>query len=141
VGSIRIDESRFPLIVVTFVGSQDEAEFSAYLEGMTAFAERRLRAVTVFDATRAGPTPATQRARQGAWLKKYRSIIQEYSCGSVFVIRSPLVRGALTAILWIAPIPGAHTVVGTLEEAERWAVERLRAEGVPWPPPAARVPA
>ncbi len=136
--SIRIDESRFPLIVVTFVGSQDEADFSAYLEWMTALAKRRVKAVTVFDATKAGPTSATQRARQGAWIKTNRALIQQFSCGSAFVVSSAIVRGALTAILWIAPVPGPHTIVATFEEAERWALERLRAEGVRGPPAVAR---
>ena len=32
---IRIDESRRPIVVVTFVGTATDAEFDQYLQGMT----------------------------------------------------------------------------------------------------------
>ncbi|MBC7173876.1 MAG: hypothetical protein H5U40_15655, partial [Polyangiaceae bacterium] len=40
--------------------------------------------------------------------------------GYAFVISSSLVRGALTAILWLAPMPAPHRVVGTVGEGEAW---------------------
>jgi hypothetical protein len=45
------------------------------------------------------------------------------------------VRGVLTAILWLQNLPTAHTVVGSIDEAARWAAERLRAAGLDAPPP------
>jgi hypothetical protein len=135
-GATSIDDSRHPLVLVTFHGSLSEPEFDDYLERMSRLLDRHRKNVTVFDARKAKSPTATQRAKQAAWLKTNRVVLEQYSCGSVFVIDSALVRGGLTAILWIAPMPVAHAVVATLEEGERWAFDRLRAAGVPLPPSA-----
>jgi hypothetical protein len=131
---IEVDESRYPLVVVTFVGQVAEYEFDRYLQTMSRVLQRQARNAIVFDASRAASPNAMRRSKQAAWLKSHRDLIQKYSCGSAFVIASAIVRGGLTAILWVSPIPGAHTVVGTLAEAETWATDRLRAAGVAVPP-------
>ena len=48
-----------------------------------------------------------------------------YCAGYAFVIDSAVVRGILTAILWLAPMPAPHVVVSTVEEGERWLREKL----------------
>jgi hypothetical protein len=40
------------------------------------------------------------------------------------VTDNPVIRGAITALLWIQSFPWEYTVVATREEAERWAVAR-----------------
>jgi hypothetical protein len=138
-GVIRIDDSRFPLVLVTFQGPATDDEFDAYLGGMSRILEGRKRNVTILDARLAASPPAKQRAKQADWLKTNRVLLQQYSCGSVFIIKSTMIRGALTAILWIAPMSVPHAVVSTLEEAERWALGRLREEGVSLPSSGASV--
>jgi hypothetical protein len=132
--TIEIDESRFPLVTVTFVGQVAEYEFDRYLQTMSRVLQRRAKNAIVFDARRAANPNATQRSKQAAWLKSHRDPIEKYSCGSAFVIASAIIRGGLTAILWVAPIPGEHTVVATLAEGETWAIGRLSAAGVSVPP-------
>jgi hypothetical protein len=127
---IQVDESRFPLVVVTFVGQLADHEFDRYLLTMSRVLQRRTKNALVFDALRAAAPTAMQRSKQAAWLKANRDLIVQYSCGSAFVIASAIIRGGLTAILWVSPIPGAHTVVSTLAEGEAWAFGRLAAEGV-----------
>ncbi|HEX3771641.1 MAG TPA: hypothetical protein VHV30_12275 [Polyangiaceae bacterium] len=128
--SIVVDDSRFPLVRVTFDGAVADHVFDAYLHALSRVLSRRAKNVIVFDALRAPPPTAKERAKQAAWLKQHRDVIERFSCGSAFVIKSAIVRGGLTAILWIAPIPGAHTVVATVAEAEAWALARLRDAGV-----------
>jgi hypothetical protein len=130
---IEVDESRFPLVVVTFVGQVADHEFDRYLLTMSHVLNRRAKNALVFDARRAAAPSAMQRSKQAAWLKSNRDAIQQYSCGSAFVIASAIIRGGLTAILWVSPIPGAHTVVSTLAEGEAWALDRLAAEGIALP--------
>jgi hypothetical protein len=127
---IVVDESRFPLVRVTFDGPVADYAFDQYLETLSRVLARRAKNAIVFDARRAAAPSAKERAKQAAWLRSHRDLIERYSCGSAFVIASALVRGGLTAILWLAPIPGAHTVVATPGQAEAWALERLRAAGV-----------
>jgi hypothetical protein len=127
----RIDMSRHPLVVVTFDGLATDAEFDDYLTAMTRqILDRRQRSVTILDARTSGRAPATQRKKQADWLKQHEQMLRQYSLGTAFVITSPLVRGVLTAILWLQQMPTAHTVAATFEEAERWAVGRLQSAGI-----------
>jgi hypothetical protein len=124
--SIHVDDSALPLIVVTFEGSVDDHEFERYLARLDALWKRKARSAIVLDATRAARTPATQRRRQAEWMKVNDELLRTYSAGTAFVISSPLVRGGLTAILWLQPIPTAYVVVATRPEAERWARAQLQ---------------
>jgi hypothetical protein len=131
--AVRIDDSRFPVVVVTFPGSYSDPEFEDYLERMTRLLERKKKNVTILDARQASTTTAKQRAKQATWIKAHDALLKEFSCGSAFVIESALVRGALTAILWLQPMPVQHAVVPTMEAAEQWALRRLIEAGVPLP--------
>ena len=128
--TIHIDETRWPLVLVTFDGVSPEPEFDAYLERMATFLDRKTPTATVLDATRAGATPPIQRKKQADWMKTHEASLRRYSAGTAFVISSPMVRGILTAILWMQPMPQEHVVVATLPEAMKWAREKLRARGV-----------
>lgn len=124
---IRFDETRFPIVVVTFAGTATDAEFHAYLAAMSRMIRKKQVTATILDASEAGSTPAVQRRLQAEWLKINAELLRVYSAGTAFVITSPLVRGALTAILWVQPMPSPHTVVGTLGQAEAWAKKQLAA--------------
>lgn len=125
-GSIRVDVTGFPLVVVTYEGMVDDAEFDAYLAELDRHVLRRQRCAFVFDARNAGRSPATQRRKQAEWMKANDEVLRSYSAGYAFVISSPLVRGALTAILWLQSLPAPFTVVATFSEAERWARAQLQ---------------
>lgn len=129
-GNILIDESRRPLIHVSFEGPPSDAEFAAYLERMTRMLELRERTVVVLDGREAGRTPAKQRRMQAQWLDEQRETLREFSLGTAFVINSSVTRGILTAIFWVSPLETPHTIVATYEEAEDWAFERLREAGI-----------
>jgi len=124
---IDVDESRFPLVVVTFVGRPSDAQFRAYLEQMDQIVARRETYATLLDASEVGNTPAVQRRMQAEWLKRHDATIRACSVGTAMVISRAAVRGLLTAILWLTPIPGEHQTFATFEDAERWCLDRLRA--------------
>src|SRR5262245_5373796 len=60
-GSIHIDDSRHPLVTITFDGVVPDAEFESYLRAVTKQLERKQKNVTILDARKAGWTSATQR--------------------------------------------------------------------------------
>lgn len=132
---VRVDESRFPLVDVTFSGTISDEEFRDYLKQMTDLVTRGKRNVVIIDATKAGRTPPVQRKLQEEWLDRHRAELEKSSLGTAFVITSPMVRGLLTAIFWLTTMPSEHVVVGSYEEAERWAFERLRSVGIEPPAP------
>ncbi len=125
-GSIHVDDSNSPLVVVTFESAVDDEEFERYLARLDALWRHKMRRVLVVDATRAARTPATQRRRQADWMRVNEELLRSYAAGFAFVINSPLVRGALTAILWLQSLPSPFIVVSTLPEAERWALGQLQ---------------
>lgn len=131
--AIEIDDSRHPLVIVTFTGVATDAEFRDYLAGMTEMLQRRQVNAVILDSRRAAQTPPVQRKLQADWLKEHEPLLRRYSAGTAFIITSGLIRGILTAILWLQPLAGPHTVVATMEEAERWCAERLREHGLTMP--------
>jgi hypothetical protein len=130
VAAPTIDLSRYPLVVVRYSGLATDAEFDEYLESMTRLIlGRKQKTVTILDARQSDRTPATQRKKQAAWLKTHENMLRQYSLGTAFVITSPLVRGVLTAIFWLQPLPTDHTVVGSMVDAEEWAKAKLTGAG------------
>ena len=128
--AIVYDASRWPLAVVTFTGDRTEAEFDGYLRRMSEYVAREETFATVVDTTRSGGMPATQRRKQAEWMRENEGALRRHSAGTAFVIRSAVVRGVLTAILWMHPIAQEYVVVATQAEGVRWAREQLRKLGV-----------
>ena len=122
--AFTIDDSQWPRGEIRYEGLATPEEFDAYLEDV-----RRIRSrgpnVLILDGRKSGMLPARIRRRQAEWLDENRAMLERNSRGTVFVLESSVLRGALTAILWLAPIPGEWAVLRSLEEAERWADERL----------------
>jgi hypothetical protein len=123
--SIALDDRRWPLLVVSFDGLAGNEEFDRYLTELGQYANRGETWCAIFDATRSVGAPASHRRKMAQWIKNHESALARHSAGAVFVIRSSLVRGVLTAIFWLQPLPHAHAIVSTLEEAETWAKTRL----------------
>ncbi len=126
---IQFDQSRWPLVVVTHHGAPTDEEFDAYLlklkENLDRAVRERMKTVLIFDATHASGSSAKQRQKQAAWMKQHEAPSRLHSAGYAFVIPSTVVRGALTAILWLSPMPAPYVVVATLGEAESFCFKML----------------
>ena len=59
------------------------------------------------------------------WMKRHEEMMRGRTAGIAFVIESALVRGGLTAVLWLAPLPCPHVVVKTLDDAIVWCEQKL----------------
>lgn len=123
-GSVTVDSSAWPLVRVTYVGSVDDARFEEYVREQAALLERRKPYVILFDASESGMPSARQRQRMAEYAREHEAELRRYCKRGVFVIPNSVVRGALTAILWLQPLPFPHEVVSSLNDAE----ERLGAE-------------
>ncbi|HSC89002.1 MAG TPA: hypothetical protein VLC09_17090 [Polyangiaceae bacterium] len=134
---LSFDESRWPLIVVTYPEDTTEAEFVEHLGKLSANIRRTAAAQSqtalIYDITSGYRAPARVRQQQADWMKANASQIKGHCAGIAFVMTSSLVRGALTAILWMSAMPTAYTVVATVAEAESWCADRLREKGVSVP--------
>jgi hypothetical protein len=127
--AISFDERRWPLVRITFRGNASDDEFDGYLARMTQLVSRGQKIATLLDARGTGAVSPVQRKKQAEWQKRHADALRRNVVGTAFVIDSSLVRGALTAILWLSPLPQPHHVTATPEEAERWARHQLQASG------------
>ena len=129
---ISINRDFLPLYVITHKGVITDEEFDAYLKEVTRsmYERQASRRILIQDATDSAPTSAKLRKRQADWLKENEARLGELTIATVFVIPSGFVRGVLTAILWLQPLPMPHHVCGTLAEALEWSEKRLAEVGL-----------
>lgn len=81
----------------------------------------------VLDNRSAGPVSPTQRAIIAEHMRLHAPRTSARCAGTALVFESPVLRGALTAILWLRPPVTVTKVFGSLDEAITWARERLDA--------------
>ena len=134
--SVQVDDSGLPFVVVRFMGKFTDEGFDAYLRDYVEVLERQRggeKVAIIIDA-RQSAMPSSRQARlQADFLAERASLLADVAVGTAFVIASPIIRGALKAILWMQPMPTEHTVVETLGDAEAWARAKLEAAGVSVP--------
>lgn len=119
------------------VGAPAEQQYIEALDNLGRWfaneLESQRKCVFVVDMRDAAPPQATQRRIASDWMKKNVDRFMGVSLGAAFVISSPLVRGALTAVFWLQPLKVPHDMFGHLDDAVRWAIGRLDAENLPVP--------
>lgn len=127
---VHVDASQYPLMRVVYNGVGDDKNFNDYLATLDATLKRaiadRARVAWIFDARLAGFAPPTQRRAQADWMVNNHEGARATCAGFAFVIDSAMIRGALTAVLWFAPMPAPLVVLSTVTAAEIWCKERLQ---------------
>jgi hypothetical protein len=124
---VEFDEEQFPLVVVTPIGPLDFSTFEVYLAQLDAWLVRGQRFAMVLDTRRSAPLPAVLRRRHAEWMAARKAALERWCAGGAIAITDPLIRGTLTAILWVQPLPFRHQVVKTREEGEEWCRTQLAA--------------
>lgn len=126
-----------PLLCLRAIGHPNDQELVESLQSIVGLLqdERQLqrRAVIILDLRKAGPLSAPQRRTASEWMKQNKELYKQSILAAVFIIDSPIIRGVLTALLWLSPIELPYEVVGSLDEAVRWAISRFDAARVPIP--------
>lgn len=122
--SWSIDETRFPLVVTTFgTEFRDDADVRGMTQAADALFSRPSRWVHVLDLRAiVRPANAAQRKIMGDWFRgvKERNANARVLATAVLV-ESTLVRGAMTAVLWLTTPTGERIeVFKTPEEALPW---------------------
>ncbi|MCC6875151.1 MAG: hypothetical protein IT378_12660 [Sandaracinaceae bacterium] len=120
-----LNEDRWPIVIVRWPRELSGAEIDAHFAQIGALAQRRERFVVVLDMLESGTPSATQRAHAARELKALYPTLGSYVVGVAHVIASPLTRGLLTAVYWLAPPPFQTAIVATRADAVRWAESRL----------------
>jgi hypothetical protein len=124
--SYTIDESRFPLVVVTARGEIPFDEFQQYLADIERVI-RRGRQAHVLDFREAQVPSAEIRRGKAEWFKANKQLMQDHVAGTAVVFQSPLFRFMLSSIMLIVPIPVPFSTHGQLADGIAWAQKQLRA--------------
>lgn len=122
---ITLDRTRAPLNFLRFEGTNGDADFRRCFDECDEMLAANQRYGIVIDGTNSDGFTATQRSANANWFATRAPQLRRLCVGAAFSIRSPLVRGTLTAIMWLAPIPMPHTILPTASEAEAWVKKRL----------------
>lgn len=127
---VHYDESRSPLLVCADRGKTTDAEFESRLALMGATLSRQQRFGILLDTRGADRMTPKHRHMQAQWNAANAAALKQYCLGMSFIIDSAIIRGVLTAILWVQPLPMPHSVFATYDPAEAWIIERLTAAGL-----------
>jgi len=103
-----------------------------FLEALLGFANKREVYANILDLTRCGVLLPVERQFIGDNFNAHVEIYKQYLVGVTVILRSPVVRGALTAIGWIHPYPTPVEFASNYVEAERKTIKLLAKRGIEW---------
>jgi hypothetical protein len=129
---IDIDTSLWPVVRVTPYGNLTDADYEAMFKSFDTLWRRRERMLSLTDTRKSGNATPKQRQMIGEWLKTNTNTMERYSLGSVVLVESTLVRGALTAIDWISGSKIRSEYVGNWNQAVDKVKELLIKQGLPY---------
>lgn len=124
-GFYRIDTTDWPLVLLTTEGDINPADLERHLAEYRALLDRNLPFGVVYDASKIGRVDAHIRRRYAEFHQENNEDFRRLCRGIGFVITSSLVRGALTAVLWMVELPFPYKIFATREEAAAWTRRQL----------------
>jgi hypothetical protein len=119
------------------IGPVDDEGLRAYFQGvedqlLRDRAEGR-RYVLVFDPRHGSPPSIQQRMVQARFIDRMRPVIAEVNIGNVLHTPSPVLRGMLSALFWVASSPSPQVSLGKMPDAVDWAIRQAEAAGLEVP--------
>ena len=114
---VTVDDTAWPIVVVSIVGSLSEAEEDTFVTTTTGFPARGDDYVAIIDLTDAGIPSGRFIRHQAQAQKEHRAALHERCLGVAFIIQSVMLRGALRAVLHLQSLPCPQLVVQSREEA------------------------
>lgn len=130
------DDNAWPLLYVRFPSKPlSDAGFEYFIERYTYMVERRIPFATILDSR--GLTTAItahQRKRLTEWFEVTGELAGEHHFGIAVLIANALIRGALKAVTWVAPIPVPIQPFGSIADAGPWIREIFAEQDLPITP-------
>lgn len=122
-------------IVYTCVsGEQTDDELrqrlDVYAERMWAASARGLRMISILEFTDSHRYTARQRKIQSDWNRELGELLAAVTAHLFFAVRSPLMRGVITAVYWLSPPPFHYSICDHLDTALLKVFDFLASSGV-----------
>ena len=127
------DEAAWPLLYVRFPSKPLSNEgFEYFIERYTDVVERRVPFATILDSRGLSTAiTAQQRKRLTEWFEVTGPIAGEHHFGIAVLMSNAIIRGALKAVTWVAPIPVPIKPFGSVADCAPWIREIFAERGIP----------
>ncbi len=83
------------------------------------------KAVVINDGSVELVPPASVRKLQAEWIKSHEDMLRLVCHRLGIIVPGALARHAMTAVLWLAPLPVPMKVLENMDEAVRWAIAEV----------------
>src|SRR5688572_13463230 len=137
-GAVVIDDRYLPIIVTTFFGDVTLEAATWHGETHQALVEaqsrRGVRIVTVTDSSHTKPPAAEVRKYWADLTKNFPPAVKDATLAAFVVIKSPVIRGVMTALSWLNPELRTVELYDSVEAALQTAAARLKSAGQALPP-------
>jgi hypothetical protein len=131
--TITIDDSLWPLLLVTFPSAFSDQQQEQYLEQLLSYLRRGEKYVSIMDTHLLKTPTAEQRQRQADFIKEHEELFRQCALGTAGVVTSPLMALVARLLIHLKPMPSPYYVASSLPAAAAWAVERLELAGLTEP--------
>lgn len=129
---IEVDVTYFPVVLQATHPGYTRDDCIAMLEAFEALLKRGDRyALVAHYRLDAGMMKASERKLVTDWWSTRKARVQELNVLTVTVLPSTILRGGMTAILWVVQPSLRIVSAASVEEGIRIAADGLRAAGVP----------
>jgi hypothetical protein len=124
----------WPLFVTVMPEEIGLEDVRSYIAEVNALYDRKARFATLVDSSRMASVPgAAERRKLAEWQNTTVALIRRYNVFTATVVRSAVMRGALTAMHWVFPPPNEQIAVASFGEGFAIALNRLEADGCVFP--------
>ena len=116
------DETAWPLLYVRFPSKPlSDAGFEHFINRYTEVVERRIPFATILDSRGLSTAiTAQQRRRLTEWFVVTGPIAEKHHFGIAVLMSNAIIRGAMKAVTWIAPVPVPISPHGSIADAAPW---------------------
>lgn len=127
-----LHDELFPLVVATVSGEPTEQDVRVLLRGFEQLFARDLRYALIVDLSEiVRPGTAALRQAIAEWCLAHRAPARKLNVCTIVVGAGSLVRGALTALNWLAPFVAPLQYEASFGAAVDRCVEALEVAGIP----------
>ena len=133
---LTFDETAWPLLYVRFPSKPlSDDGFEHFISRYTEVVERRLPFATILDSRGLSTAiTAQQRRRLTEWFEVTGPLAGEHHFGIAVLMSNAIIRGALKAVTWVAPIPVPIKPFGSISDAAPWVRTILTEQHIPVTP-------
>ena len=117
---IVVDVRTLPIVRIAYIGDYSDDELTTYLATLQRLFTMPGRKVAVLDVLKGTVATAHQRKRQAAFIERNEDLLRRDFAAAAIVLDSALLRGAVTAIFWMRPLPMPTQIVATVDAALTW---------------------